>query len=128
DASGCTKQATFTIIDTLEVSGVVDQNNIAVFVAGGAAPYSYLWNDGATTKDRTGLPPGNYTITVTDVNDSTDQAVFTILPAGNTGFKAWETLEEYYVGSGVATGREKPNEPADPDYVAPLNDPVSCPI
>ncbi len=34
--------------------------------SGGIAPYSYLWNNGATTQDRTNLFPGTYTVTITD--------------------------------------------------------------
>lgn len=46
----------------------------------------------------------------------------------NTGFKAWTTLEEYYIDSGQATGNEKPNNPGDPDYIAPIYDPTTCPL
>lgn len=46
----------------------------------------------------------------------------------NTGYKAWTTLEEYYLDSGQPTGNTKPNDPADPDYVAPVYDTVTCPL
>ena len=39
---------------------------ITLTVTGGSPAYTYLWNDGVTTKNRTGLTSGNYTITVTD--------------------------------------------------------------
>ncbi len=39
---------------------------ITLNVSGGLAPYTYLWNDGITTKDRTGLPAGNYSCIITD--------------------------------------------------------------
>ncbi|MBL7818728.1 MAG: gliding motility-associated C-terminal domain-containing protein [Saprospiraceae bacterium] len=41
-------------------------------IAGGTAPYSYRWSNGATTPSVSGLAVGNYTVTVTDA-------------AGNTG-------------------------------------------
>jgi gliding motility-associated-like protein len=37
-------------------------------VSGGIPPYSYLWSNGAVTKDIADLTPGIYTITVTDSN------------------------------------------------------------
>ncbi len=45
-----------------------DDGSIEVTVYGGTAPYSYLWSNGATDEDPTGLAPGNYTFTVTDNN------------------------------------------------------------
>lgn len=38
---------------------------INVTATGGAGSYTYLWSDGATTEDRTGLLSGSYSVTVT---------------------------------------------------------------
>lgn len=46
----------------------------------------------------------------------------------NTGYKGWTTLEEYDLETGIATGNEKPNDSADPDYVAPVYDTTACPL
>lgn len=35
-------------------------------MTGGTPSFTYLWNDGATVKNRTGLPAGTYSVTVTD--------------------------------------------------------------
>lgn len=43
-----------------------------------------------------------------------------------TGMLNYITLEEYDTYTGNATGLTKPNTPSDPDYVAPIFDPVTC--
>lgn len=46
--------------------GGVNDGSIDVSVSGGAAPYTFLWSNGETTEDLTGLAGGNYTLIVTD--------------------------------------------------------------
>jgi hypothetical protein len=45
-------------------NGYINLNN----VTGGTAPYSYLWNNGNTTKNISNLTAGFYTVTVSDIN------------------------------------------------------------
>ncbi|MBK7872030.1 MAG: T9SS type A sorting domain-containing protein [Saprospiraceae bacterium] len=53
----------FTIVD--ETCG--NQNGVAVgFPSGGTLPYRFIWNTGDTTAVVTGLPGGNYQLTITD--------------------------------------------------------------
>ncbi|MBK9735394.1 MAG: sulfatase-like hydrolase/transferase [Saprospiraceae bacterium] len=40
--------------------------NISVNVVGGLSPYTYKWENGTTTQNRTNLAAGTYTITITD--------------------------------------------------------------
>jgi hypothetical protein len=46
----------------------------------------------------------------------------------NTGYQAYTTLEQYYVLTGLPTGVTKPNDPGDPDYVAPVLNLIDCPL
>ncbi|MFN8283149.1 MAG: Ig-like domain-containing protein [Chitinophagales bacterium] len=43
-----------------------NDGRIEIYPQDGSPSYTYLWNDGATTKDRTGLAVGNYSVTITD--------------------------------------------------------------
>ncbi|MBS1613682.1 MAG: choice-of-anchor L domain-containing protein, partial [Bacteroidetes bacterium] len=79
DGNGCTATTTATVgsnVPTVNVS--LATNNVSCFggnngsinttVTGGTSAYSYAWNGGATSANRTGLAAGNYTLTVTDAN------------------------------------------------------------
>ncbi|MBI2269360.1 MAG: hypothetical protein HYU69_03285 [Bacteroidetes bacterium] len=58
----------------------------ATTVAGGATPYTYLWNNGQAAQIATGLTAGNYVVTITDNNGCTaSQAVNIVLPKGPAG-------------------------------------------
>lgn len=50
---------------------------------------------------------------------------------GNTGYRGWATLEQYYIGglnAGQPTGLTKSNVNTDLDYVAPVYNPDVCPL
>jgi len=83
DINGCFVTATATVAEPqgeLDVTLQSSQNvncyggsngNIQINVTMGTAPYSYLWNTGATTQNLNGVPTGVYTVTVTDANGCT---------------------------------------------------------
>ena len=51
---------------------------IDLTVAGGVTPYTYIWNNGATTQDLTGLTAGTYTVTITDHDSANSVRQFII--------------------------------------------------
>ncbi len=83
DANGCTNIVTGTIIEpTLLTADIPTSQNVSCFGlndgfanalgAGGTAPYSYSWNNGAgTNATATNLVSGNYEVTITDANGCT---------------------------------------------------------
>ena len=57
-----------------------DATGAAIAVASGAtAPYSYLWNNGATGNQISNVAAGNYTVQATDANGCTSNAVIAIV-------------------------------------------------
>ena len=56
----------------------ISTGSIVMSPSGGTSPYTYLWNNGATTQNRTALPTGTYTVTVKDANLCQATASFTI--------------------------------------------------
>jgi gliding motility-associated-like protein len=55
-----------------------DDGSIDLEVSGGAAPYTYLWSNTATSEDIAGLQAGFYLVTVTDANGCTSSATATL--------------------------------------------------
>jgi hypothetical protein len=61
-----------------------NNGSIDVTVTGGTAPYTYNWNDGAVSQDRTGLVAGTYTVTVTDFSACSTILSITIIAVPGT--------------------------------------------
>ena len=110
DENGCKASADFTITqpDALAVTGVTINNamvnatagSIDITVTGGTNPYTYLWNDNATTEDRTALTQGKYTVVVTDENKCTTSEDFNITdPVCNIALTHVETSTTCFAGN-----------------------------
>lgn len=88
DALNCRAVASATIQETpfifseIVASAIVcggeDVGTARVRVAGGAPPYQYMWNTGASSESLDNLGSGTYRVTVTDANGCTSIAEATI--------------------------------------------------
>jgi gliding motility-associated-like protein len=56
-----------TVIDAIDCD-VVNSGSIDLEISGGTVPYSFLWNTNQTTEDLENIPPGDYSVEITDAN------------------------------------------------------------
>lgn len=70
DSSGCSRNFNLTVNQPTQIIITVNQagRDVIMQIEGGTAPYTYLWSDENTERDRFNLPNGTYTFTVTDAN------------------------------------------------------------
>lgn len=88
DASGCTSTGSASVNNIGGPSVAVSSSNVNCYggnsgsasavASGGTTPYSYLWSNGQTTMNATGLLAGTYTVTVTDTNSCIASSAITI--------------------------------------------------
>ncbi|MCB0397220.1 MAG: PKD domain-containing protein, partial [Flavobacteriales bacterium] len=79
DAHGCADSLAYPVTEPSILALVTtpvdvscaggSDGSLSVSAAGGVAPYTYLWENGDTTTNRTGLKAGSYSVSVTDANN-----------------------------------------------------------
>lgn len=72
-------------------------------VTGGSQPYSYLWSNGATSQDLTGVSAGTYTLTVTDDNGCSTSQTVTINNITNGLTQTYGNAVNEVCGNGVGS-------------------------
>lgn len=98
DADNCSATASVSITQppalnanataTGETSVGANNGTASTAPSGGVPGYSYAWSNGATTQNITGLAPGNYTVTITDVNNCTTSQTVTVASFSCAGVSA----------------------------------------
>jgi gliding motility-associated-like protein len=102
DNNGCqlTQDYTLTSPEPVLLSAVsqpaacpdTPDGSIDLSVTGGAGTLAYEWDDDATTQDRTGILPGDYTVTVTDENGCSAELTVTVDVTGSDCLRVYEII------------------------------------
>ncbi len=117
DANGCSQTANATINTLPQLDVTAEANDLACYspkgfidltVTNGTGPFTYQWNNGATTQDLANVYPGTYSVTVHDgYNCALDTAfiivnqnTFTVTASGGGTIKLGETTELHVTTSG----------------------------
>jgi hypothetical protein len=81
DDNGCTTTCNTVLVNPVPLSCSLSataplcsnstDGSVINTVTGGTSPYTFIWNNGATTQNITNVTAGTYTVTVTDQNNCT---------------------------------------------------------
>ena len=90
DANDCVTISSIIVAPGMEVLALFDEESapgaadgyIDLLVLGGQSPFSFLWSNGATTEDISGLTSGTYTATVTSGNGCSSVLTIQLITVG----------------------------------------------
>jgi gliding motility-associated-like protein len=78
DAQGCSRRDSATITSPTMITSSIVSTDVTTFggvngsitmsVSGGVIPYTFLWSNGASSQNLSGIPAGWYHVTITDAN------------------------------------------------------------
>ncbi len=106
-------ECTITILQN-ETSPGANDGRASVTPVGGVGPYTYLWSNGQTTQEATGLSGGGYSVTVTDSTGCTTSCEINLLILSGLGNYVWEDINR--------NGIQDDDEPGVPDIPVKLKD------
>ncbi|MDB5234507.1 MAG: hypothetical protein JWR44_1500 [Hymenobacter sp.] len=84
DANGCSTTGSATVAESVQLLAAASKTDascansadgaITLALTGGVAPFTFLWSNGATSQNLSGLMAGTYSVTVTDARGCTATA------------------------------------------------------
>ncbi len=95
DTNGCSILENFIITQPASgIQGTITTQNVSctngsnggiqLSITGGTVPYTYLWNNGATTEDLNNITIGQYSVLITDINGCTNNYTSQIIQPSNS--------------------------------------------
>jgi hypothetical protein len=114
NSAGTSYGSVITFTTLAPVGGTTVVTNVSCFggsngtinltPTGGVGPYTYLWNNGTTTEDRTGLSAGTYSVVITDAAGATGAVNNIVVRQPTSALSAGSTSQTTIACNGGATG------------------------
>lgn len=90
-------------VDTIDISCFTANDGMGIAIpSGGVGNYTYLWSDGQTTEKANDLPPGAFTVTVTDGNGCTITGSISVIEPADVAVALVDVLD--LLCNGLSTG------------------------